>query len=116
MIVALMGIVLGLVIGFYLPVTFPAQYSLYFSISIIAAFDSVFGAVRANMENKFDSVIFITGFFGNAFLAGMLAYIGDQLGVPLYYAAIVAFGVRLFENFAFIRRHIIAKFREGAQQ
>jgi len=108
MIVALIGIIVGLGIGFYLPITFPAQYSLYLSISIIAAFDSVFGAV----ENKFDTLIFTTGFFGNAFLAGMLAYIGDQLGVPLYYAAIVAFGVRLFENFAFIRRYFIAKLRE----
>lgn len=112
MIIAFIGILAGLAIGYYLPVSFPARYSLYLSISIIAAFDSVFGAVRANMEDKFDSVIFITGFFGNAFLAGMLAYIGDQLGVPLYYAAIVAFGVRLFENFAYIRRFIIAKFRE----
>lgn len=112
MIIAFIGILVGLAIGYYLPVSFPARYSLYLSISIIAAFDSVFGAVRANMEDKFDSVIFITGFFGNAFLAGMLAYIGDQLGVPLYYAAIVAFGVRLFENFAYIRRFIISKFRE----
>lgn len=112
MIIAFIGILAGLAIGYFLPVSFPARYSLYLSISIIAAFDSVFGAVRANMEDKFDSVIFITGFFGNAFLAGMLAYIGDQLGVPLYYAAIVAFGVRLFENFAYIRRFIIAKFRE----
>ncbi len=112
MIIALIGIIVGLGIGFYLPITFPAQYSLYLSISIIAAFDSIFGAVRANLENKFDTVIFTTGFFGNAFLAGMLAYIGDQLGVPLYYAAIVAFGVRLFENFAYIRRYFISKLRE----
>ncbi|HQE67430.1 MAG TPA: small basic family protein, partial [Bacillota bacterium] len=36
-----------------------------------------------------------------------LTYIGDQLGVPIYYAAIFAFGVRLFQNFAIIRRYVL---------
>ncbi|WP_369323972.1 DUF1290 domain-containing protein [Methanosarcina mazei] len=31
---------------------------------------------------------------------------GDRLGVPLYYAAIFAFGGRLFQNFAIIRRYL----------
>ena len=59
------------------------------------------------MEQKFDSNIFISGFFGNAILAALLAYVGDRLGVPLYYAAIFAFGTRLFQNFAIIRRHLL---------
>jgi small basic protein len=40
-------------------------------------------------------------------LAGLLAFVGDRLGVELYYAAIVAFGVRLFNNLAIIRRHFL---------
>ena len=47
-----------------------------------------------------------------AILAAILAYIGDRLGVPLYYAAIFAFGSRLFQNFAIIRRHLIDKLHE----
>jgi len=109
MIIALFGIILGLIIGLYLPITFPTSYTLYLSVSILAAVDSVFGAVRASMENKFDPIIFITGFLGNAFIAGLLAYVGDRMGIPLYYAAIFAFGTRLFENFAKIRRIFINK-------
>ncbi|NCB72630.1 MAG: DUF1290 domain-containing protein, partial [Clostridia bacterium] len=33
-------------------------------------------------------------------------YIGDKLGVPFYYAPILVFGGRLFDNLAIIRRHI----------
>lgn len=109
MVLAIVGIALGVIIGIYLPITYSASYSLYVSVAILACMDSVFGGLRALLEEKFDTGIFILGFFGNAILAAFLAYLGDRLGVPLYYAAIFAFGGRLFENFAVIRRHIFNK-------
>ncbi|SDK40810.1 small basic family protein [Natronincola ferrireducens] len=109
MLFAIIGLMLGVFLGLYLPITYPATYSLYISVAILAALDSVFGALRASVENKFNTNIFVSGFFGNAILAGFLAYIGDRLGVPLYYAAIFAFGVRLFQNFAILRRHLLEK-------
>lgn len=104
---AIIGTVIGVVIGLLLPITYSPTYSLYVSVAILACLDSVFGGVRANLEDKFDVKIFISGFFGNAILAAFLAYIGDRLGVPLYYAAIFTFGGRLFENFAVIRRLLL---------
>ncbi|WP_053956897.1 small basic family protein [Inediibacterium massiliense] len=109
MIIAIIGLIIGVSLGWYLPVTYPTSYSLYMSVAILAALDSVFGGIRAYMEEKFNSAIFISGFFGNAILAGFLAYTGDRLGVPLYYAAIFTFGGRLFQNFAVIRRLFIEK-------
>ncbi|MDR7870077.1 MAG: small basic family protein [Tissierellaceae bacterium] len=109
MVVALIGILIGGVIGFLLPYTYNTAYSLYITIAILACLDSVFGGVRANLENKFSIKVFISGFFGNSILAAFLAYIGDRLGVPLYYAAIFTFGGRLFDNFAAIRRLILFK-------
>lgn len=106
---ALIGILIGAVIGFVLPFTYNASYSLYVSVAILACLDSVFGGIRANLEKKFDITIFVSGFFGNAIIAAFLAYLGDRLGVPLYYAAIFTFGGRLFENFAKIRRNLITK-------
>lgn len=100
------GLIAGLIIGGYLPITYSSSYSLYVSVAILACMDSVFGGLRAILEKKFNTGIFVSGFFGNAILAAILAYIGDRLGVPLYYAAIFAFGGRLFQNFAIIRRYI----------
>ncbi len=107
MIYAFVGLLLGILLGVVLPVTYPAAFTLYISVAILASLDSVFGGLRASLENKFNTEIFVTGFFSNAILAAILAYIGDKLGVPLYYAAIFAFGSRLFQNFAIIRRHLI---------
>jgi hypothetical protein len=48
-------------------------------------------------------------FFSNALLAAGLAFVGERLGIDLYLAAVVAFGVRLFQNLAIIRRHLLKK-------
>lgn len=113
MIFALIGILLGAVIGWLLPYTYNTNYSLYITVAILASLDSVFGGIRANLENKFDIKVFLSGFFGNSILAAFLAYIGDRLGVPLYFAAIFTFGGRIFDNFAYIRRLLLDKTKQN---
>lgn len=111
MLIAIIGIVLGLAIGYYIPVSIGVSYSIYISVGLLAAIDSVFGGVRANLQDEFDTLIFITGFFTNAILATFLAYVGDNLGIPLYYAAVFVFGTRLFQNLGVIRRLLLDKLR-----
>lgn len=106
---AMIGLVLGVAIGFNVPLIFPQAYGKYMGLAVLAALDSVFGGVRASMEGRFDNAIFLSGFFSNALLAAGLVFIGDRLGVELYTAAIVAFGVRLFQNLGTIRRHLLKK-------
>ena len=102
MIWILAGLALGVVVGFYIPFTYPANYSLYMSVAILATIDSIFGAVKSGLNGKYDNLIFATGFI-------ILTYIGDRLGLPLYYVAILVFGSRLFDNLSVIRRHIVTK-------
>ncbi|AKX93598.1 small basic family protein [Neomoorella thermoacetica] len=107
--IPLIGLIVGVVAGLLLPVKIPVVYSKYMSVAVLAALDSVFGGLRASMEDNFDNAIFLTGFFSNTLLAAFLAYIGDQLGVELYLAAVLVFGVRLFQNLAIIRRHLLKR-------
>lgn len=108
--IPLFGLIVGILIGVFIPYNIPYQYSNYVAVAILAAMDSVFGAIVATVQGKFDLKIFLTGFFGNALLAAALAYIGDQLGIQIYLAAIFAFGNRLFLNFAIIRRYLLNKY------
>lgn len=110
MIYAIIGLILGIISGILMPIKIPAAYSAYVSIALLAALDSVFGGIRAILEGTFDNIIFLTGFLTNTLLAGLLAYIGDRLGVPIYLAAVFAFGARLFQNIAIIRRFLISKY------
>lgn len=107
--IPIIGLIAGIIIGLFLPYNVPSQYSNYVAVAILAALDSVFGGIAASLQDKFEMKTFLSGFFGNALLAAGLAYIGDQLGIQLYLAAVFAFGNRLFINFAIIRREIIAR-------
>ncbi|MCX8130344.1 MAG: small basic family protein [Clostridia bacterium] len=104
------GLIIGIVIGVFIPYNISYQYSNYVAVAILAALDSVFGGIAATLQGKFDMKVFLSGFFGNALLAAGLAYIGDQLGIQIYLAAIFAFGNRLFLNFAIIRRFVLNKY------
>ena len=48
--------------------------------------------------------IFLSGFFANGIFAVFLCYFGYRLGIDLYYVALIAFGLRIFNNIAIIRR------------
>lgn len=111
---AVVGLVIGIGIGLNLPVFLPAAYAKYLGIAILAALDSVFGGIRAALEEKYDNVVFLSGFIGNALMAALLVFIGDRLGVEIYIAAVVAFGVRLFHNLGIIRRYLMGRKNETA--
>jgi small basic protein len=106
----LLGLAVGIVLGFTFDFSFPTEYAFYITMGLLAALDSLLGAARSHLEGKYNNLILISGFIMNAVLAGVLTYLGDLLGVPLYYAAILVFGGRLFNNLAVIRRIIIDRY------
>lgn len=101
-------VVLGFFIGSDLVV--PYAFTEYIAVAILAFLDSLFGAVAANMQKKFDLLVFITGFFGNAIIAIFLVYLGQKLNVDIYLAAVIVFSTRLFNNFSIMRRSLLDEF------
>ena len=105
--IPILGLIFGLVIGILLPFHIPQAYSNYAAVAILAALDSVLGGLSASLDGKFNIKVFLSGFFANSFLAAILAYVGDRLGIQIHLAAIFAFGNRIFLNFGNIRRKLI---------
>ncbi len=105
--IAILGLIVGLLIGIFIPYHIPQEYSNYAAVAILAALDSILGGYSASLDGKFDIRIFLSGFFANSFMAALLAYIGDKLGIQIHLAAIFAFGNRIFLNFGHIRRKLI---------
>ena len=102
-----LGLIAGILIGMRYPIEIPASLSKYVALAALAALDTVIGGARAGLESRFDYKIFLSGFLINSIVAGGIAYMGDKLGVELYMAAIVAFGVRIFTNISTLRIMII---------
>ncbi len=107
MLLPLAGLGLGVLLGLLLQVDVSFELARYSAVAIVAAFDSVLGAARAELDGVYDNRIFITGFVTNALVAVLLTFIGDRLGLDLYLVALITFGPRIFQNVALIRRHFL---------
>ena len=107
MLLPLVGLILGVVAGYVLQVNVSFEFSRYSAVAILAALDSVLGAVRAELDGVYDNRIFVSGFLVNAIVAVLLVFIGDRLSLDLYLVALINFGFRIFNNVALIRRHFI---------
>jgi small basic protein len=103
----LAGLLVGVLLGLVLQVNVSFELARYSAVGILAALDSVLGAVRAELSGTYSDRIFITGFVTNAILAVLLTFMGDRLGLDLYLVALITFGLRIFQNVALIRRHFL---------
>ncbi|NLK36544.1 MAG: small basic family protein [Epulopiscium sp.] len=109
---ALVGLLIGIIIGLQSGYVFPQGYSVYVAIGILACLDSVLGGIRSTLDNSFRLKIFVSGFFGNGILSIALIWLGNKLNIQLSIAAVVVFGSRLFQNFAYIRRHLLDSYEK----
>jgi small basic protein len=106
--IAGLGLILGVILGLILQPTVPVWLQPYLPIAVVAALDAVFGALRAFLDGIFDDKVFVVSFVSNVLIAGLIVYLGDQLGVggQLSTGVIVVLGIRIFSNVAAIRRHL----------
>jgi small basic protein len=103
-----LALLLGIVLGLVLEPTVPGALQPYLPIAVVAALDAVFGAVRAQLDGIFDEKVFVVSFVSNVLVAGLVVFLGDQLGVggQLSTGVVVVLGIRIFSNAAAIRRHV----------
>ncbi len=111
MVFIILACLLGVAVGMWAPVI-PYEFAKYSAIAIVAAFDSIVGAINSVLKKSFNIKIFVSGFFVNAIIAILLTYLGDRLDTNIFLAAIFVFITRIFNNFSSIRRQLIAKAEE----
>ena len=106
--IAVVGLLIGVLAGIFLEPSVPEALQPYLPIAVVAALDAVFGGLRAYLDGIFDDKVFVVSFVSNVLIAGLIVYLGDQLGVggQLSTGVIVVLGIRIFSNVAAIRRHI----------
>jgi small basic protein len=112
----LFSLLLGIVIGILLPIHVSLLWGKYISVAVLAALDSILGGGKAVLEERFNVGLFVSGFLANTFLAALLTWVGDRLGVELYLAAIVTFGVRIFQDLSILRVKFFERFSTNHPQ
>lgn len=102
-----LSLALGVGLGIALNPSVPPALAPYLPMAVMAALDSVFGALRARIEGTFSERVFVVSFLSNAVLAALMVYVGNRLGVDdMSIAVVVVFGVRIFQNLAALRRFL----------
>jgi len=112
----IVALIIGIVLGLKVPWQIPPILARYLAVSLLAGIDTALGGLRASFEGEFDTTIFVTGFLGNTVLSAIFVYIGDVFGIELYLAAVVALGIRIFNNVGAIRRLILKNLTEKKQE
>jgi small basic protein len=107
-VIPIIGLAVGVLLGLFYDPTVPLWLQPYLPIAVVAALDAVFGGLRARLDGIFDAKVFVISFVSNVVVAGLIVFLGDQLGVgaQLSTAVVVVLGIRIFGNAAAIRRHI----------
>jgi len=109
MYIAIIGLAAGIIIGSITPLQIPVELARYTAIGILGILDSIFGALRADLQDKYSQTIFISGLVFNMIMAIGITYLGDQLSLDLYLAAIVVFTIRIFGNLGTIRYTLLER-------
>ena len=71
MLLPLVGLLVGVLAGLVLNVNVSFDLTRYSAVGILAALDSVLGAVRAELDGVYDNRIFISGFITNTLVAAV---------------------------------------------
>lgn len=104
------GLTLGLILGAFLQFDIPAEYARYTAVAIVGILDSIFGAIRASVENKYNTMTFLSGLGFNMIIAVLITFVGDKLNLDLYLAVLVAFTIRIFSNIGIIKSVTVDKY------
>ena len=103
------AVLIGILCGVFIPYNIPPSFTPFLAMGLLAACNTLFGGIAAQMHHKFEVSTFVTGFFTNTILSMALTFAGAKLGVDFSLAAIVYFGTRIFNNLAKIQHCILQK-------
>ena len=115
MVIGIICLLAGILLGYVTNFQVSAELSVYIAIALLACFDSILGGIVANINKNFDLWVFMSGFFTNALLSIAIIYIGSKVGLDLYIGVVVVFIMRIFQNFAIIRRFLLNKYFQSGK-
>lgn len=108
----IISLAFGLIIGGFLNIEIPPEYTRYTAVAIVGILDSLFGAIRASVEKRYETIIFLSGLAFNMAIAVLITFFGDKLSLDLYLAILVAFTIRILNNAGSIKSTALGKIKK----
>lgn len=89
------GIIIGIVVGLNANFGYNTAYSVYIALAILSIINTLFN-VCVGEGKEMGALRCIMYFCSDILFAMFFVFIGEQLGMPLYLAAVFAFGNNIY--------------------
>lgn len=113
MIYVVAGIILGIVAGLNLNLAYSPEYAVYISIAVLAILNTIFNMLYENLEGELTPIRSAVLLAGDLVFGLLLGYVGEQLGLPIYLAAVFAFGNNIYQNLRSITDFMLEKYKKS---
>lgn len=110
MLYVIAGVVLGVIAGLKLNVEYNPEYIVYISLAILAMINTIFTILCENLKGETKILKSVLYLFSDLLFALFLGYIGERLGLPIYLAAVFAFGNNIYKNLKIMLDFVITKY------
>lgn len=104
------GLIIGIIAGFKLNIGYNPAFGVYISLVILAIINTIFNVLSDNIKKEINILKSGLLLIADLIFALLLGYIGEQLGLPIYLAAIFAFGNNIYSNIKSLMDLLIIKF------
>ncbi len=113
MIYVVTGVILGLLVGLNLNLTYSPEYAVYISIAVLAILNTIVNLLNLNTKGELTIVKSLTYLSADLIFGLLLAYVGEQLGLPIYLAAVFAFGNNIYQNMRSLVNFMLEKYNKN---
>lgn len=110
MIYVVAGIVLGVIAGLNLNIMYSPDYAVYISLAVLAILNTIFNMLNENISGELTVVKSVVFLVRDLCFGLLMGYVGEQLGLPIYLAAVFAFGNNIYKNIRNITNFMLEKY------
>ncbi len=113
MIYVVAGVILGILAGLNLNLVYSPSYAVYISLAVLAILNSIFNMLNENLKGELTLVKSTVYLITDLVFGLLMGYVGEQLGLPIYLAAVFAFGNNIYINSKSMINYMIEKYQKN---
>lgn len=112
MLYVIAGLAIGILAGLKLNIGYNPAYAVYISLLTLAIINTIINMACDNFKKEMNILKSGLLLSSDLIFALLLGFIGDKLGLPIYLAAVFAFGNNIYKNIRVITNFLIQKYNK----
>jgi small basic protein len=113
MIYVIAGVILGVLAGLNLNIVYDPDFAVYISLAVLAILNTIFDLLNENTTGELTPVKGIVFLIRDLGFGLLMGFVGEQLGLPIYLAAVFAFGNNIYKNLRTMINFALEKYQKN---